>query len=96
MELWNEDAEFRGAVCPVFYSRSGRGPTGTVRVSAGSRKDHGRRVLRRMPPLSSAASEFCAEINVLQVRAKYGTNVPRCRQVGEPVPDMKSAIFGHP
>jgi hypothetical protein len=23
MELWGEDAEFRGAVCPVFYSRSG-------------------------------------------------------------------------
>lgn len=23
MELWGEDAAFRGAVCPVFYSRSG-------------------------------------------------------------------------
>jgi len=23
MELWDEDAEFRGVVCPVFYSRSG-------------------------------------------------------------------------
>jgi hypothetical protein len=23
MELWDEDSEFRGAVCPVFYSRSG-------------------------------------------------------------------------
>ena len=23
MELWDEDAEFRGAVCPIFYSRSG-------------------------------------------------------------------------
>jgi hypothetical protein len=23
MELWGEDAEFRGAVCPVFYSRGG-------------------------------------------------------------------------
>jgi hypothetical protein len=23
MELWGEDAEFKGAVCPVFYSRSG-------------------------------------------------------------------------
>jgi hypothetical protein len=23
MELWDEDAEFRGAVCPVFYRRSG-------------------------------------------------------------------------
>jgi hypothetical protein len=52
MELWGEDAEFRGAVCPVFYSRSGE-------------------VLEMpsecwMPPLSCAASEFCAEINVLQ------------------------------
>lgn len=23
MELWGKDAAFRGAVCPVFYSRSG-------------------------------------------------------------------------
>jgi hypothetical protein len=23
MELWGEDARFRGAVCPIFYSRSG-------------------------------------------------------------------------
>jgi len=23
MDLWNEEARFRGAVCPVFYSRSG-------------------------------------------------------------------------
>jgi hypothetical protein len=36
MELWGKDAGFRGAVCPVFYSRSGEtiNPPGKFQVAA--------------------------------------------------------------
>ena len=44
-------------------SRHCRG--GAVRVPLGSGEDYGRRGLCWMPPLSSAASEFCEDVNQL-------------------------------
>ena len=62
MELWGKDAAYRGTVAPVFYSRAGEIATVARGVPECSRSDHGRCMLRRLPPLSfAAAASACHE-----------------------------------
>jgi len=56
MDLWHEEARFRGAVCPVFFSRSGEVIVLPGEFPKRSHTHHGCGVLHKLPSLPSVAS----------------------------------------
>jgi hypothetical protein len=89
MELWGEDTEFRGAVCPVFYSRSGE----ALEVPSAFRWAAAKLT-------AGVCCVGCRHCHVLQANSapkstsysshQSGTDIPlRSTAVEEPVSDMK-------
>ena len=57
MELWGKDAAFRGAVCPVFYSRSGEPVTLPRELQTAAARLTSAGCVYRLPALPSPRAE---------------------------------------